>query len=198
VTSSQTAAPSIDPARAALLLMDFQAGILGAIPDAQDLVARAFAARAAARKAGMRVVYVRVAFREQDYAAIPPHNKGFAAVAASRYLTDGTPPTDIHPGLQPGADDIVITKTRFGAFSTGSLARFLNPHRIDTLLLAGVSTSGAVLSTLRDGADRDYRLFVLADCCADPNPEVHRVLLEHVFPRQADAIDSTALPSMLA
>jgi nicotinamidase-related amidase len=199
VTSPETDAPTtIDPARAALLLMDFQPGILGAIPDAQDLVARAFAARAAARKAGTRIVHVRVAFTDQDYAAIPPHNKGFAGVVASRYLTDGAPATGIHPGLQPEAGDIVVTKTRFGAFSTANLARFLNPHRIDTLLLAGVSTSGVVLSTLRDAADRDYRLFVLADCCADPHPDVHRVLLEHVFPRQADVIDSTTLPSILA
>jgi nicotinamidase-related amidase len=129
------------------------------IPDAQDLVARAFAARAVARKAGARIVYVRVAFTDQDYVAIPPHNKGFAGVAVSRHLTDGMPPPGIHPGLQPEADDIVVTKTRFGAFSTCSVARFLNPHRIDTLLLAGVSTSGAVLSTLRDAADREYRLF---------------------------------------
>jgi nicotinamidase-related amidase len=199
VTSPEIAAPApLDPARAALLLMDFQPGILGGIADAEGLVARAAAARATARKAGMRIAYVRVAFTGQDYAAIPSHNKTFRGLAASRYLTDGTPVTDIHPGLAPEPDDIVVTKTRFGAFSTTNLAGFLNPHRIDTLFFAGVSTSGVVLSTLRDAADRDYRLFVLADCCADPHPDVHRVLLEHVFPHQADVIDSTALPSLLA
>jgi nicotinamidase-related amidase len=193
-----TSSASIDPARAALLLMDFQPGILGAIADAQDLIARASAARATARKAGTRIVHVRVAFTEQDYAAIPPHNKTFGGIAAGRYLTDGTPATNIHPSLQPEADDIVVTKTRFGAFSTTNLAGLLNPRRIDTLILGGVSTSGVVISTLRDAADRDYRLLVLADCCADPDPDVHRVLMEHVFPRQADVIDSTALPSILA
>jgi nicotinamidase-related amidase len=199
MTSPETTSPEpVDPARAALLLMDFQAGILGAIADAEGLVARAAAARAAARKAGAKVVYVRVAFTEQDYAAIPPQNKTFGGIAVSRYLTDGTPAAEIHPDLAPEADDIVVTKTRFGAFSTTNLAGFLNPHRIDTLVLAGVSTGGVVLSTLRDAADRDYRLVVLADCCADPHPDVHRVLLEHVFPHQADVVDSTALPSMLA
>jgi len=45
--------------------------------------------------------------------------------------------------------------------------------------------SGVVLSTLRQAADLDYRLTVLADACADNDPEVHRVPLEKVFPRQA-------------
>ena len=45
-----------------------------------------------------------------------------------------------------------------------------------------------VLSTLRQAADLDYRLTVLADGCLDADPEVHRVLTEKVFPRQADVV----------
>jgi len=45
-----------------------------------------------------------------------------------------------------------------------------------------------VLSTLRQAADLDYRLTVLADACADPDAEVHRVLTEKVFPKQARVI----------
>ncbi|HEY3883138.1 MAG TPA: isochorismatase family protein, partial [Trebonia sp.] len=55
----------------------------------------------------------------------------------------------------------------------------------DTLVLAGISTSGVVLSTLRQAADLDYRLIVLEDACADRDDEVHRVLTGKVFPRQA-------------
>jgi nicotinamidase-related amidase len=43
-----------------------------------------------------------------------------------------------------------------------------------------------VLSTLRQAADLDYGLIVLADACLDADPEVHRVLTEKVFPRQAE------------
>jgi len=52
----------------------------------------------------------------------------------------------------------------------------------------GSAISGVVLSTLRQAADLDYRLTVLADGCLDADPEVHRVLTEKVFPRQADVI----------
>lgn len=46
-----------------------------------------------------------------------------------------------------------------------------------------------MLSTLREAADLDYRLTVLADGCLDADPEVHRVLTEKVFPRQAEVCD---------
>jgi nicotinamidase-related amidase len=54
-----------------------------------------------------------------------------------------------------------------------------------------------VLSTVRDAADRDYRLFVLAECCLD-EPSVHDTLIEKVFPRQADVIDVPTLEKLLA
>jgi nicotinamidase-related amidase len=47
-----------------------------------------------------------------------------------------------------------------------------------------------VLSTLPQAADLDYRLTVLSDACADADPEVHRVLTEKVFPRQALVTDT--------
>ena len=68
---------------------------------------------------------------------------------------------------------------------------------VDTLLLAGVSTSGVVLSTVRDAADRDYRIYVIKDACADRDPEVHDVLMRKVFPRQAWVVQSTELPALL-
>jgi len=59
------------------------------------------------------------------------------------------------------------------------------------LVLCGIATSGVVLSTLREAADKDYQVTVLSDLCADMDSEVHRVLLEKVFPRQA-AVVTTA------
>ena len=64
----------------------------------------------------------------------------------------------------------------------------LRAKDIKHLVLTGVATSGVVLSTVREAADKDYRLTVLADACADSDGEVHRVLTTKVFPRQADVI----------
>ena len=183
----------------ALLLMDFQNAIVGTLGEAGPaLLERAGKARAAARAAGMAVMHVRVAFTDADYAAVSPRNKSFAALGKSRFLTDGSGPAAIHPALAPIAGEEVFTKTRVGAFSTTALAARLAARGIDTLVLAGIATSGVVLSTLRDAADHDYRLFVLADCCADQDAEVHRVLTEKVFPRQADVIDLAGFGRLLA
>ena len=68
---------------------------------------------------------------------------------------------------------------------------------ITTLILAGVSTSGVVLSTVREAADRDYRIYVLADASADRDPHVHAVLTEKVLPMQAHLITVADLPGLI-
>jgi nicotinamidase-related amidase len=55
-----------------------------------------------------------------------------------------------------------------------------------------------VLSTLRQAADVDYQLVVLADGCLDADPEVHRVLTGKVFPRQADVLTVDEWEAQLA
>ena len=61
----------------------------------------------------------------------------------------------------------------------------LRANGVDTLVLAGVHTSGVVLSTVRHAGDLDYRLVVVRDCCADPDAQLHAILLESVIARQA-------------
>jgi nicotinamidase-related amidase len=179
----------LDPAKSVLMLMDFQNRIIGMVGDqAPALLERAQKARAAAKAAGMAVMHIRVAFTDADYAAIPSRNKSFSALAQNKFITDGTPGAAIHDSLAPAPDEEVFTKTRVGAFSTTNLASRLKARGIDTMVLTGIATSGVVLSTLRDAADHDYKMFVIGDCCADADPEVHRVLTEKTFVRQADVI----------
>jgi nicotinamidase-related amidase len=80
----------------------------------------------------------------------------------------------------------VVTKRRVSAFTGSDLEVLLRGLGAGTLVLTGIATSGVVLSTLRQAADLDYRLIVLEDACLDADPEVHQVLTQKVFPRQAD------------
>ena len=130
----------------------------------------------------MAVGYVRVAFEDADYDAVPPTNKIFARLAEGRVNHVDSPTTAVHDRLAPEPGDIVVRKTRVGAFSTTDLDEQLRKRGISTVVLAGISTSGVVLSTVRDAADRDYRIIVLADGCADFDAEVHDVLLGKVLP----------------
>jgi nicotinamidase-related amidase len=192
-----TSTPGIDPARTALLLMDFQSGIVDSFPGRDALLQRAAAARETTAAAGVHTVYVRVAFTDDARARVSDRNKSFAAVAGTDRLAVDAPDTQIHATLRPRPGDTVVTKTRVGAFSTTDLADQLAARGIDTLVLSGIATSGVVLSTVRDAADHDYRLFVLADCCGDRDEEVHRLLIERVFVRQADIIESADLSALL-
>jgi nicotinamidase-related amidase len=193
---SDAAAP-VDVEHAVLLVMDFQSGIVERLSDADALLDRVAGAIATARARGVPVGYVRVAFEDADYDAVPPTNKIFARLAEGRVNRADSPATAVHDRVAPEPGDIVVRKTRVGAFSTTNLDEQLRKRGISTLVLAGISTSGVVLSTVRDAADRDYRIVVLADGCADFDAEVHDVLLGKVFPRQADVVTIAELDRLL-
>lgn len=167
-----------------LLVMDFQRGVVerGGNETVLDAAGRAIEAARARR---VPVMFVRVAFRP-GYPEVAESNLTFAAIRqAGDAMTQDHPATQIHPALGARSDEPVITKYRVSAFSGSNLDVLLRGAGADTLVLAGIATSGVVLSTVRQAADLDYRLTVLADACADRDPEVHRVLTEKVFPRQA-------------
>jgi nicotinamidase-related amidase len=169
---------------AALLLMDFQAGIVDRL-GSPEVVASARTALGAARAHGIPVIHVRVAFRDGT-PEVSSRNKSFSAVAGQRSMGVEDPRTQVVTDLAPVAGEVVVVKRRVSAFTGSDLEVVLRALEVDHLVLAGIATSGVVLSTLREAADRDFRLTVLADACSDGDDEVHRVLTEKVFPRQAD------------
>jgi nicotinamidase-related amidase len=170
--------------RPVLLLMDFQHGIVERIAN-PAVVEAADRAVTAARAAGLPVMFVRVAFRP-GYPEAAAANLSFGRISsAGDAMTQDHPATQVHAALAPRPDEPVIIKRRVSAFSGSDLDVLLRGAGANALVLAGISTSGVVLSTLRQAADLDFGITVLADACADPDPEVHRVLTEKVFPRQA-------------
>jgi nicotinamidase-related amidase len=171
----------------ALLIMDVQQGIVNRFAGDDGYLPRLAATAGAARSAGIRVIYVTVGFRP-GYPEISPRNKTFGPIAASGRMTDGDSGTGIHPAVAPAAGDVVVTKRRVSAFTGSDLDVVLRAGGTEHLVLTGIATSGVVLSTLRQAADLDYGLTVLADGCLDADAEVHRVLMEKVFPRQADVV----------
>jgi len=174
----------------ALLVMDLHIGILHRMEEkiAQALIARVRQAIAAARKAGIPIIYVAVAFRK-GFPEISPNNRSFDALKQnSANLSTMEEPVSFKPEIAPQPGDVLVTKRRISAFTGSDLEVMLRAYKVQHLVLTGVSTSGVVLSTLREAADKDFRLTVLSDGCADADPEVHTVLLSKVFPRQAEVL----------
>jgi nicotinamidase-related amidase len=192
--------PPLDPRTTALLIMDYQHGILASLPglaNPEVLLSRVAGAIADMRAHGATIAYVRVGFTEADWAAIPPANKTFFFLGRQHLMHHEEPDSAFHGQLAPEPGDITVRKTRYGALSTTDLDRQLRDRGITTLVIAGITTSGVVLSTVVDAADRDYQLYVLSDGVTDPDPQVHQTLMTSVFPRLAHIIDTAELRSLL-
>ncbi|HEY5530683.1 MAG TPA: isochorismatase family cysteine hydrolase [Candidatus Anoxymicrobiaceae bacterium] len=169
----------------ALLVMDVQTGTVDRLEKKDEYVERVSAAVAAAHEYHIPVIYVVVGFRS-GFPEVSASNKTFNTIRESAAAAL----VDPRPVIEPANDDVVVVKRRVSAFSGSDLEVILRAWGIKHLVLAGISTSGVVLSTTREAADKDYQLTILSDLCADLDAEVHAVLLEKVFPRQATVITS--------
>jgi nicotinamidase-related amidase len=105
----------------------------------------------------------------------------------------GTESAQFHDAIAPRPNEITVIKHRVSAFSGNDLEMLLRAQGLTHLVFFGIATSGIVLSTLRQASDLDFRCTVVKDCCFDTDEEVHRVLTEKVFLRQATVITAEAL-----
>jgi nicotinamidase-related amidase len=171
----------------ALLVMDMQVAIISKLPSENEIVGKVTEAIAHARTNHIPVIYVVVGFRP-GMPEVSPNNKAFTA-SKERMGTGNTNEfMTIDAAVAPLPNEIVVTKRRYSAFTGSDLEVILRAQGIQHLVLTGVSTSGVVLSTVREATDKDYRLTVLSDGCTDGDQEVHGVLTRKVFPRQADVM----------
>ena len=177
----------------ALLVMDIQGPIVGGLANKEEYFQKLQRTIDVARANNVPVIYVIVGFRP-NMAEFNPRSKGLRVLRDAGIADALVNPT---PVLSLTETDVLVVRRRLSAFTGSDLEILLRTKNIDHLVLTGVSTSGVVLSTLREAVDKDYVLTVLSDLCADRDEEVHRVLTEKVFPRHADVISSTEWLSTL-
>src|ERR1700730_18314568 len=137
-----------------------------------------------ARDAGVMVVHVVVAFRP-GHPEVSPRNPLLSALKANGMAVAGSKGAAIHPAAAAREGEPIVVQHRISPLGGTDLETLLLSSGIEALVLAGVHTSGVVLSTVRHAGDLDYRLVVVRDCCADPDAEVHAMLLDIVIAKQA-------------
>jgi ureidoacrylate peracid hydrolase len=183
---------AIDPARTAVIVVDMEndfaakggmfdrAGV--DISGAQKAIPPTAKVLAAARQAGIKIVYLKMGYRPDlsDLGATDSVNRtrhlkfGIGQKIQtpdgreSRVLIRDTWDTDIVPELKPRAGDIVLYKTRFSGFYQTDLDATLKKLGIKYLIVTGVTTSICVESTVRDAMFRDYLCVLLKDCMSEP------------------------------
>jgi len=138
---------------------------------------------AAARQAGIKIIYLKMGYRDDlsDLGTDDSPNRvrhlqfmhvGDTMTAPNgtqgRILVRDTWGTDIVPELTPHPEDIVLYKTRFSGFYNTALDSILKHLNKKYLVITGCTTSICVESTVRDAMFRDYSCLVLEDCTAEP------------------------------
>jgi ureidoacrylate peracid hydrolase len=192
-----------DPSHTALMVIDMQnafgskggmfdkAGI--DITGIQQAVPPTAAAVEAARRAGIKVVWIKMGFQPDlsDLGAEDVPN-GFLFLhlgVKDGVLSRGEWGTDIVDELTPGHAEPIIYKTRFSAFYRTELDDLLRSYGVKHLIITGCTTSICVESTIRDAFFRDYHCILLEDCAAEPmgrnlsrsNHEATVLLVERIF-----------------
>ena len=163
------------------------AGIEAAVESATRL-------RAAARAAGIPVIFTNV-----EYA--PGGADGgvfYRKVPALKVFEKGSPLGAFPAVLSPEQGDIVITKRYASAFFATHLAATLTSLGIDTLMIAGVSTSGCVRATALDACQNGFLPFVVREACGDRHAAPHEANLFDLQAKYAEVVNEARALELLA
>ena len=181
-----------DSKTTALITLDCQKGIVGMIPNCERIFKPADQVVDWARGKRIPVIHVGIGFRA-GYPEVNPEHPTFSMIRSTGKFVIGSESAEFHDSIAPKDNEIVVYKHRVSAFSGNDLSMILRSQGIRHLVLFGIATSGIVLSTVRQASDLDFQCTVIRDCCFDNDEEVHRVLTEKVFARQAKVMDAASL-----
>lgn len=184
----------------ALLIVDFVNGFTdpakfggGNIGEAIEATAPLLAR---CRAAGAPVAHTRVVFADDGADA----NLMCLKVPALTSLTEDAPESRIVDALAPRPGEIVVRKRVPSAFFGTDLAPALARHRVDTVMVAGCTTSGCVRASVLDALCHGFRPMVVRDCVGDRALGPHEANLFDMGQKYADIVSSAeaiaALPAI--
>jgi len=172
----------------ALILIDFVEAYFD--PDCElyagveDTLLAALTLRAAARVAGIPVIYTNVVYDEGGANG----GRFFQKARPLRNFVRGNPMGAWPKGLEPAEGEMVISKQYPSAFFGTSLAATLTSRGIDTLLMTGLSTSGCVRATCVDCCSHGFIPIVVREAVGDRHPDPHEANLFDMNAKYADVV----------
>lgn len=154
-------------------------------PGVVEAVARTPALLDAARSNGVPVFHTNILYFAKEAADGGVWVKKSPVMAA---MVAGNPLAEFCDGVEPQAGELVITKQYASAFFGTSLAPTLHAQGIDTVVLAGCSTSGCIRATAVDAVQYGFRTIVVRDCVGDRHSEPHEANLFDIDAKYGDVI----------
>jgi nicotinamidase-related amidase len=178
----------IDP-KTALVLIDLQKGIVGlpVVHPATEIIAKCVELLAAFRDKNLPVVIVHVnplgAKWTQARVESPSAPKGDEAVQQARIAMTQAGFFDIVPQITIQPDDILVTKTTWGAYYDTNLDKELKSRGVTGIVLAGIATSIGVEGTARQASELGYNITFANDAMTDMHLSGHAHSISTIFPR---------------
>jgi maleamate amidohydrolase len=139
---------------------------------------------AAARKAGVPVIFTNVVYRAGGIDGGLFYKK----VPALEAFLEGSPLGAFPDTLQPRADEVVVTKQYASSFFGTSLAATLTSMGVDSLFITGFSTSGCVRASALDALQNGFVPLVVADACGDRDERPHEANLFDLSKKYAEVL----------
>lgn len=198
----------VDPARTALVVVDMQndfctpGGSVESAGGSLDMfgpaVDRMQALLAAARRAGVPVVHVRMLTQPGGYTDSAGWMRvrvraassygGLHENAAWEYTIPGSWGADFASGFEPYGDEPVVDKYRSSGFFGTNLDTILRTLAVANVVVIGCTTEGCVDSTVRDAGFRDYVAVVPEDAVASDVQELHDAAMTIFRAYRADVV----------
>lgn len=130
---------------------------------------------AAARAAGVPVIYTRIATQTRNARDVGRQH-AYVNLAVPKDSVDA----EILAEIAPHPDDIVISKTSSSPFNSTAIHQLLHNLDVDTLMVCGVVTNGCVEGTVRDASDLGYNVIMIPDACAAVTPELQQAAITNL------------------
>ncbi|MFC7216116.1 isochorismatase family protein [Saliphagus sp. GCM10025334] len=147
----------------------------------------------AARRARLPVFFTITKYRDDLRDGGPFAEK----ISSADALCEGSGWTDIDPRLSVMDEDMVIDKRQPSAFFETKLDSVLTHEGVDTVVVAGATTSGCVRATVVDACSNGYRTIVAKDCVGDRATEPHEANLFDMDAKYADVLSLDAVTDAL-
>jgi ureidoacrylate peracid hydrolase len=190
---------NLDPRHAAHIVVDLQHGFLapGAAVEvefAREIVSTVNDVSRAIRAAGGVNVFLRMNMAtdaQATWRSFSDHLGGPAEAERVRAaFSPGSDSFELWGDLDVAPEDLIVDKTRFGAFVPGAsdLHELLQEREVDTIIISGTLTNVCCESTARDAMQMDYRVLFLADATATLSDAVHNATLNNMAMIFADVV----------
>jgi len=183
--------------RPALLMVDFARAYFEShsplYAGAPHVIARAQALLHWARTRGLLVCHTRVEYRTDGMDG----GVFFRKLPALAVFCAGNPLSEVVEALAPMEGEPILTKQYASAFFGTALASLLTAQGIDSVVIAGMSTSGCVRASAVDAMQHGFIPIVVADACGDRHAAPHEANLFDLQAKYADVLTFDQLQAAL-